>query len=82
MSSSFVFPHHQKFPGKVCYNNAMENLLGSDFSQLIWIILVLGLAWLALRFILKLTVKLFVAGCSVIVILGIIFFFFGNFLGG
>ena len=47
------------------------------FLPILLIILVIGLIWILLKFVLKLTVKVFSCGCLVILVIGMVLFLFG-----
>jgi len=45
---------------------------------LLLVLLILGLIWVLLKFILKLTSKIFSCGCLIILVIGAIIFFLGG----
>jgi len=53
-----------------------------ELYQTLYLILVIGLGWIALRFILKLARKIFMIGCVSILLLGLFLVVSGSFLGG
>jgi hypothetical protein len=44
------------------------------FTQAIYLIIILAVIWLVLRFVLKLAQKVFACGCSIILVIGILVF--------
>jgi len=53
-----------------------------ELLQTLYLILAIGLGWIALRFILKLARKIFMTGCVSIVLFGLFLVISGGFLGG
>lgn len=42
--------------------------------QIVYILIILAVIWLVLRFVLKLAQKVFACGCSIIIAIGVLFF--------
>ena len=53
-----------------------------ELYQTLYLILAIGLGWIALRFILKLARKILMIGCVSILLLGLFLVVSGSFLGG
>ena len=53
-----------------------------ELQQTLYLILAIGLGWIALRFLLKLARKIFMIGCVSILLLGLFLVISGGFLGG
>jgi len=52
-----------------------------DISQIFPLLLAAAVVWLVLRFILKLTIKVFMTGCSIIVLLALAMILLNTFSG-
>jgi hypothetical protein len=48
-----------------------------DLATILIAILVIAIVWIAIRFIFKLTMKIFSCGCLLILVIGGLLFFFG-----
>jgi len=59
----------------------MQDILGSDISNILFWILAIGIGWIALRFLLRLAGRIFATGCFVIVLLGLFLLAFQYFQG-
>lgn len=51
----------------------------NQIQQIIWLIAILAVVWIVLRFVLKLAAKVFSCGCGVIVVIGLLVFLFRYF---
>jgi hypothetical protein len=60
----------------------MDALAADPFTRFLLLIFAIGLVWLAVRFVFRLTIKLFLAGCSVIVFIGLAIFLLRFLAGG
>lgn len=59
--------------------NALTSI--NTLVNIIFVILILVLLWLLIRYILRLTVKVFSCGCSLIVLIGVVVLMYNFLLG-
>jgi hypothetical protein len=51
----------------------------NQILQIVWLIVILSIVWIVLRFVLKLAAKVFSCGCGAILLIGLLVFLFRYF---